>query len=392
MDKNSLILTWRTRCKNLSYRQKIALHLFRPLFGGLLLILFLKSCTSLIEHKQQPKKAPLLIREHQLIKIPKGSALRAEIKTQSIQLSKTPHVVVFPGTVEADQDNIISILPPLAGHLVRLDVTLGENVKKDQVLGVIESAGLAQVYSDKLKAQSALKQAEEALKRAKKVNHAGANSLKDIEQLQNTFEQARAEMLRTQATLKSLGTNQETQLDIRAPVDGQIIALNYVVRSYINDPTVPIFTLSNINSVWVTVCIPENSIASIAPGQKAEVFLTAYPKDVWKGTIAFVNPVIEPDTRCNKTRIALSNTDQKLKINMFTSVHIQIPQEEQILVPLSAIFMNNDSTSVYIESAPWTFKRQEVLLGSEDGTQVRIISGLKAGDRIVTAGGVLVND
>jgi len=61
-------------------------------------------------------------------------------------------------------------------------------------------------------------------------------------------------------------------------------------------------------------------------------------------------------------------------------------------VPASALQMNNDSTSVWVEIAPWTFARRRVELGDEDGANVQISAGLKAGERLVTRGGVLLND
>lgn len=335
---------------------------------------------------------PLLIRAHNTIIIPENSPLRTQLHVEPVVTSTAPHIVVFPGIIEADQISTVNILPPLTGHLIQLNATIGDEVKKDQVLGEIQSSGLVQAYADKLKAQSALKQVQEALNRAQKVNRAGANAVKDIEQIQNNYTQAQAELQRALTTLESLGTNKESLLQIKAPIDGMITALNYGIGSYINDVTLPLFTLSNTQAVWVTACIPENTIALVAKGQEVTVFLTAYPKQSWRGTISFINNTFDPDTRCNKTRIAFTNTDAKLQPNMFAAVHTQIPQEAQVIVPLSAILMNNDTTSVYVETKPWTFKRQVVVLGAEDHKTVRITSGLKAGDRVVTAGGILVND
>lgn len=326
------------------------------------------------------------------IKIPLNSPLRSHLLVQPVTLTKAPHIVVFPGVVEADQSRTLTILPPVMGRLIRLDAKLGSLVKKGQTLAVMESAGLAQAYADKVKAQSALQQALEALHRAQKVNRAGANSIKDLEQLQNSYTQAQAEMQRAQIALATLGNNKEQQLQIQAPINGKIIALNYGVGSYINDLTLGLFTLSNIQTVWVTACIPEHLIAVVKKEQKVDVHLSAYPHNVWKGQIAFLNNIIDPDARCNKSRIAFANKDERLQPNMFASIHAQIPQKEQIIVPLSAILMNNDSTSVYVETAPWVFSRRNVVLGTEDGENVRITAGLKAGDRIVMAGGILVND
>ncbi|MGL5742682.1 MAG: efflux RND transporter periplasmic adaptor subunit [Legionella sp.] len=179
---------------------------------------------------------------------------------------------------------------------------------------------------------------------------------------------------------------------IRAPIDGKIIALNYGKGSYINDTTIPLLTLSNLQSVWVTACVPERLIASVTKGQKVRVSLTAYPKQPREGTITFINTLIDPDTRCNKTRIALTNSDNTLQPNMFASIHVALPQQKLVIVPLSAILMTNDTTSVFVETAPCTFESRAVVLGAEDKNTVRITSGLKAGDRIVASGGILVND
>lgn len=390
MDIHSLISTWRSHYQQRPQRQKTILK-FMGIILALILLFLLKCCTALSMHKKT-SSTPLLIRENNQITIPAGSPLRSQMQVQTVQRTNTPHTVVLPGIVEGNQVGNLDILPPVSGHLIQLKVALGEEVSKDQVLAVIESAGLAQAYSDKVKAQSALKQAQEAVNRAQKVNRAGANAIKDIEQLQNNFTQAQAELQRAQVALASIGGTQDNPLQIQAPMGGKITSLNYGLGSYINDVTQPLLTLSNIKSVWVTLCVPENLIAVISKGQNAQISLAAYPQRTWSGKISFTNHLVDPDTRCNKSRIALDNADEKLQPNMFASVRTQIPQSEQIIIPLSAILMENNHTTVFVESAPWVFQRRVVVLGAEDQEQVRISAGLQAGDRIVTAGGILVND
>ena len=69
-----------------------------------------------------------------------------------------------------------------------------------------------------------------------------------------------------------------------------------------------------------------------------------------------------------------------------------VPQPAQVFVPESALLMDNDSTTVFVEVAPWTFERRTVELSYDEGTGVRVLQGLKAGDRVVVAGGVLLDD
>ncbi|MFT4059065.1 MAG: efflux RND transporter periplasmic adaptor subunit [Legionella sp.] len=388
MDIHSLSSTWKTHYANRPQRKQ-ALKVIGVLLILLLMILLCKRCNNLGDSKPQP---PLLIRKQHTIFIPKNSPLREKLDVKSVTTSNAPHIVILPGIVEANQAGNISVLSPVTGNILYLNTFLGDEVKKDQVLAVIQSGGFAQAYTDKLKAQSALKLTEEALQRAQKVNRAGANAIKDIEQLKNHYVQAQAELQRAQATIDALGTDKNNSLQIQAPIDGKIIALNYGAGSYINDNTIPLFTLSNINSVWITLCVPENLVPLIAKNQKVDISFQAYPKQSWPGKIAFINHILDSETRCNKSRIFLDNPDEKLKPNMFATVHTQIPQPEQVMVPLSAILMNNDTTSVYVEITPWTFTARRVVLGAEDKDKVRIISGLNTGDRIVVSGGILIND
>ena len=91
-------------------------------------------------------------------------------------------------------------------------------------------------------------------------------------------------------------------------------------------------------------------------------------------------------------RMIFDNPDGHLIPNMYADVSFQVPQPPAVLVPQSALLMNNDSTTVFVETAPWTFTRRTVDLSYDEGSQVRVVSGLKAGDRVIVKGGVLIND
>ena len=311
---------------------------------------------------------------------------------KTIKSATLAHIISVPGVVEADPAHVVTILPPLTGRLIKIKVKLGEIIKRHQTLAVIRSPGLAQAFSDRDKAQSILKLTTTALNRAKNVNLAGGNTIKDVDIAQSANIQAQAEFERTIATLKTLGKNSFSLLRIQSPIDGRVTALNYGTGSYITDSTAPLMTISNLKSVWVTASIPENLVGVIAKNLPVEVFLLAYPKQILHGKVSFVNAFLEPDTRRNKTRIAFTNPNGKLQPNMYATIKIATTQPNQVIIPVSSIVMNNDTTSVFVETTPWTLERRDVELGAEDGENIRILKGLSAGDRVVTAGGVLVND
>jgi cobalt-zinc-cadmium efflux system membrane fusion protein len=151
-------------------------------------------------------------------------------------------------------------------------------------------------------------------------------------------------------------------------------------------------TLADLSSVWVTALVPEKDLGAVFKGQPAEVTLDAYLGKSWSGKVAFVADVIEPDSRRDKVRLAFANPDTRLKPNMFATVTLQGVQQSQVVVPTSALLMNNDRTTVFVQTGDWTFERRIVELSLEEGLDVAISSGVKAGEQVVVKGGILLND
>lgn len=360
-------------------------------FGGLLW--FGKS------HSGEPDKPavdkPMWTVQDNKITVPADSPLRKRLQVAPVGSVVPAHGIDMPGMVEADPATQVNVNPPLTGKLTELRVRLGDPVKAGQVLAVINSPDMAQAYSDADKARDALDLAKRALDRGTGVNTAGANATKDLEQLHSNYIQALAEYNRAEDRLKTLGAGKDSKpapLLLVAPVSGTITAINSGVGSFLNDPTATLMTIANLDHVWVTANVPENLVSTVKIGQSADVNLDAYPSQTWQGKVSTVSAVLESDTHRNKVRISFKNADGRLKPNMYATVRLAIPQTGKLTIPTSALLMNNDSITVFVEVAPWTFSRRTVIVGSEDGDLVSVVSGLAATDRIITRGGVLIND
>ena len=91
------------------------------------------------------------------------------------------------------------------------------------------------------------------------------------------------------------------------------------------------------------------------------VTLAAYPGRILHGKVLFVSDVVEADSRRNKIRIAFPNPEYALKPNMFATITVFGPEQSRVVVPTSALLMNNDRTSVFVATAPWTFERRTVV-------------------------------
>ena len=343
---------------------------------------------------------PLLLREGNRLVVPAGSALRERLRVETVGDAASAHEVALPATVEADPARTANIVPPLTGKLVELKVRLGDTVRRGQLLATIASPDLAQAVADAQKARDALDLAQRALVRARGVNEAGSNSAKDVEAAQSSVAQQAAELQRSEMRLRTLGADGggtssgrgSQVLNITAPMAGTVTALNAAAGANLNDANAVLMTVSNLDAVWVTVNVPENLLSAVAPGQNAVVSLAAYPGRSFSGKVAFVSAVLDADSRRARARIVFANPEGLFKPNMYATAVLGVPQARQPQVPASALLMNNDSVSVFVEAAPWTFVQRAVEPGREDGDSVRIRNGLAAGERVVVRGGVLLND
>jgi membrane fusion protein, heavy metal efflux system len=366
-------------------------------FGVLLIVLLFTKGFGLFGGGNGAEEAPLLVHKGDLILVPEGSALRSRLTVLAVQSEPVEPKLSLPAIVESDPARTAAVLSPLSGRVVRLGAQLGDRVQRGQVLAVIDSPDLAQADDDYEKAAATYALTQKTLVRQEQQLKFGAIATKDLDQAKSDDAQAESEYARARARLVALDAfspmkQQSHLLTIRAPVSGSVTTLAIQPGNMINDPTQTIMTVADLSTIWVTAMVPEKDISKVAKNDVADVHLDAYPDHPLHGKVLFVSDVVEPDTRRNKIRIAFANPGYLLKPNMFATVIVSGGEHARIVVPASALLMNNDRTSVFVATAPWTFERRIVDPLLEEGSNVAIRSGLKPGESVVVRGGILLND
>jgi membrane fusion protein, heavy metal efflux system len=366
--------------------------------GVLLAAVLLTHGFGLLRPASKPDDAPAWsVRQGDKIVVPEGSPLRTRLSVTAAATAAVNTKLVLPAVVESDPARTATVIPQLSGRVAELKVHLGDRVTKGEALVVIDSADLAQAYDDYDKAADTFKLTQKNLGRQTEQSRIGVASDRDVDQARSDNAQAEAELVRTQAHLNVLGAPPVSrapsrQLIVRAPFSGSITSLSVAADTTINDPTAPLMTIADLSTVWVTALVAEKDLASVTKDQDAEVNLVAYPDRTLRGKVLFVSDVIEADSRRNKIRIAFANRDYALKPNMFASVTLIGANQTQVVLPSSSLLMNNDRTSVFVATAPWTFERRSVDPLLEEGPTVAIRSGVQPGEQVVVKGGVLLND
>jgi len=144
-------------------------------------------------------------------------------------------------------------------------------------------------------------------------------------------------------------------------------------------------------NVWAYIAIYEYEIGLVKKGDIVEIEAVAYPGEVFQGKVLSVNPVLDPSTRTNQVRAEVSNTEDKLKPEMFVNAKIYADIGERLAVPESAVLDTGLRKVAYLLEEGDVLESREVTLGQKAGGYYEVLDGLKEGDVVVTSGNFLVD-
>lgn len=215
------------------------------------------------------------------------------------------------------------------------------------------------------------------------------------------FDRLNAELLKAEASVTQL----KAELDkkrILAPFAGTIGIRQVDTGDYLS-PGTSFATLQDLSRLYVDFFLPEQDYPQLAIGQSVRLSLAAYPGAVFSGEISALNPKVEETTRNVQVRAMLPNPDNKLLPGMFANLEVLLPGEKpQVLVPETAITYTLYGNSVYVigeqkddqgavvkddKGQPrLVVERRFVETGERRDGQVLVLKGLKAGEQVVTAG------
>jgi len=342
-------------------------------------------------------KVQALLRTGEAITVPEHSPLRGKLMIAAVVEKDIQRDLVLPAVIESDPARLIKVSPPLAGRVTQLKVALGEQVKAGQPLVVIDSPDLAAAYSDYDRAKVLLELALKNRDRQRGLAKIGGAADKDLQQAETDAVTAGAEYQRATAHLKQIGVdpdaaNKSRTVTVVAPMDGSVIDLGVAPGAFWNDSTASLMTIADLSRVWVTASMPEKDISLVSKGQPVDVTFVAYPGEVLHGSVLFVSDVLDADTRRTKVRIAFDNAGRRLRPGMFATAVFHAASQTMPVAPTSALVLKDDVSQVFVETAPWTFQARTVDIAFQQGDQVFLAGGVKAGARIVVKGGVLLGD
>lgn len=182
----------------------------------------------------------------------------------------------------------------------------------------------------------------------------------------------------------------QTQVTIRAQFGGTVTEKFLQPGAFVM-PGEKLFALTNLSTVWVNVDIYERDLGAVKIGQEVVITSPAYPGQTFSGSIAFISPMLDDATRAVKVRVEMANPANLLKPNMLVSAVVRTPLAEGLIIPSSSYLDTGTRKVVYVVQDENTFVKRDVVIGQEAEGYVQVLSGLKAGETVVTAAAFLID-
>ncbi len=287
------------------------------------------------------------------------------------------------GTIEIDETKQVRVAARVAGRIEKLYADFTGQ-------GVRAGAPLYSIYSPELVATE--REYLLALQNRQALSGATPDTVRAADELVS----ASRERLR----LWGIGPEQmaglertrtpELALTYGSPISGTVMQKLAIEGQYVTEGT-ELYLLADLSSVWLMAQVYEYELGRLRMGQPAEISVSAVPGKTLRGRIAFIEPVLDRETRSARVRIALPNPGGTLKPGMFADARIEIPAAPSLVIPKSALIDTGARQVVYIETAPNTFTARDVKTGEASGDRIAVVEGLKAGDRVVASAAFFVD-
>lgn len=322
------------------------------------------------------------------------------VQTDVVSRGSIGEKISLTGALKAKDQ--VDVTPKLTGRVVQISIDTGHAVRQGALIAVIEADEIAQqverskasisvAQATVAQREAELKQAQAELDRNKRLLSAGLLSSQQFDEIQtrhtvaqSQLELARAQRQQSEAELRELKIRLE-QTRIYSPMTGYVARRHVDVGALVN-PSTPVATVVNINTMVILANAAERDISRIKQGSTAIVTFDGLPGQQYEGRVMRISPLLDPQTRNGAVEIEIQNRGGALKGEMFARAELDLgTARETTLVPRDALVYRGEQPGVYlIEQETARFRAVET--GLTQGDKVEVISGLKEGEVVITGG------
>jgi len=382
--------------------------------------LLLGALTSAADDEHEHGHAHTADAHHDEVKLTAEAVKKYAVRAEPVTRRHLKPTFTAPARVAFNANATAHVGSAVKGRVAELKVQVGDEVKKGDVLMVVESPELGEAQSEFIQkrgaataAAPAVESAGSAYERARELyDQTKGISLTDLQKRETDYRSAQATLqtARTAATaaenkLHLLGMDRaavdelaesgeiKPRFPVRAPLAGQVTEREVTLGELVGPDREHLLIVADMTTLWVLADVPEARLKGLKKGAQAHVTLAALPDEKVTGPVSFVAQTVDPTTRTVKVRIEVKNGHGELRPGMFARAEITTaPGDEQgetaLAVPDEAIQTVEGGPAVFIpvEGEENTFAKRAVTVGKPVGGWIPVPSGLKEGERVVVTG------
>ena len=309
------------------------------------------------------------------------------------------------GVVQANSYKETPVVSLVGGIVRTVSAELGQNVRRGQRVAVVFSNELADAQSRYLTAVATLDEHHRHHMRTVKLVEIGAASRQELESATSQLRDAESNVANLKQKLMLLGmpgvrienlksTSQiSSEVTVASPSSGTITGRS-VNPGEVIEANKELMRVTDLSSVWVVGQVYEKDLATVRVGSGANITSDAYPGQVFRGRVTYVDPKIDPATRTAQVRIELANPRRMFKIGMYGNVAfgaVGAAEKTVAIVPKDAVQPINNQQIVFVATdKPNEFLVRAVRVGTEANGFYPVMEGVHPGERVVTQGSFLL--
>jgi len=305
--------------------------------------------------------------------------------------------------LEVDQTRVTRVGSPVMGRITQLAVHENQEVRRGDLLALLNSTGLSDAQLLFLKAQSQRQLAQRAVERAQLLLKADVIGSAELQRREAELSQATAEFdaARDQLLLIGMAPDAVDELErthninsvarIVASMNGTVLDRKLTLGQVVQ-PADTAFEIADLKDLWLQADVPEQNAGNLRVGTEVDAQVAALPGVRIAGTLSFVSATVNPETRTVRVRMDLPNPDGRFKPAMLATVTLRDRAERQQVVPNSAVIRDGNDEYVFVRLDGDKYVLRPVALGDEIDGQRVLKSGVREGERIVLDGAFHLNN
>lgn len=307
------------------------------------------------------------------------------VRMQTAQRRDLTRPIRTVGYLEFDQQRMVTVTTKYSGWVERVNVNyVGEKVRRGEPLFEIYSPELVQTEQELLSALDFARGMDDAPQDAR-------------DRAWSMVESTRTRLGYWDITPQQIARLEDTgevfrTLEVSAPASGLVMKRMAGLEGMAVQPGMELFHLADLSSLWLSVELFEDQLSAVHEGTEAQIDLSYFPGETFRGRVRFLEPELSEKTRTMRAKIEVPNPDGRLRKGMYATVELQpVEVQDALTVPLQSILRTGQRNVVVVALGHGRFEPRDVILGHEAEGFAEVLSGLEEGAEVVTSAQFLLD-